>query len=315
MTPVTPVTPVTPPVSPVTPPVSPVAPVTPTPSPAANSGMVLNVHPDFAAQLGDEAAFADCYLSPEEIATSPAAAAFALAFRQQTADSLGLPLADVTLNGISTDGDATPGCADSGSAAESGMTMNIHPDFAAQLGDEAAFADCFLTPEEIATSPAAAAFALAFRMQVAASLGVPVEDVALSGISTDGDNTPGCAGSTPTVTQTVDLDVTAELAAVLGDSAALSDCYLSTEELNADPNAAAFALALIQAQAAAAGLDPAQVSLDGIVTDGDPTPGCQGGESGRRRLGDGYQPQYSSKLAVLCGLDLQCSVHLSGHLL
>ena len=100
----------------------------------------------------------------------------------------------MTLNGISTDGDNTPGCAGGGSAAQSAVTMTLHPEFAAQLGDAAAFADCHLSPEEIATSPAAADFALAFRTQVAASLGVPIEDVVLNGITTDGDPMPGCQG-------------------------------------------------------------------------------------------------------------------------
>jgi len=66
---------------------------------------------------------------------------------------------------------------------DSGETINV-------------FSDCFLTPEEIQTHPVAREFADQFRETLAASLGRSPDDIVLNGISTDGDNEPGCDGST-----------------------------------------------------------------------------------------------------------------------
>ena len=72
------------------------------------------------------------------------------------------------------------------------MSLQVTDEFAATL-HPTAFDDCFLTPEEMLTSPAAMAFAQAFRESTAVSLGVSADYVVLNGISTDGDNEPGCA--------------------------------------------------------------------------------------------------------------------------
>merc|ERR1740117_1066119 len=151
----------------------------------ATAGTTIQVTDEFANSL-HPTAFDDCWLSPEEMTTSPAAAAFAAAFVRATATSLGVDPSTITLSGISTDGDDTPGCANGG--VNSGTTVQVTSEFADSL-HPTAFDDCYLTTEEMATSPAAMAFAQAFRETTAASLGVTADDIVLNGISTDGDDT------------------------------------------------------------------------------------------------------------------------------
>merc|ERR1740130_286423 len=116
--------------------------------------------------------------------------AFAAAFRATTAAALGIDASTIVINGLSTDGDDIPGCADGGGAGvTSGSTITVSPEFAASL-HATAFDDCYLTPEEMATSPAAMAFAAAFRESTAASLGVSPDDIVLDGVSRDN---CGCA--------------------------------------------------------------------------------------------------------------------------
>ena len=110
------------------------------------------------------------------------------------------------INGMSTDGDSIPGCAIS-SGSTAGMTINVDPSYQAQLGTDATFADCWLTPEEIASDPEAAAFAASFIAATAAQLGVPASSITINGISTDGDSIPGCATSTGNPTSGMTINV------------------------------------------------------------------------------------------------------------
>jgi hypothetical protein len=75
----------------------------------ASSGMTIQVSNEYAAGLHDTA-FDDCYLTAEEMATSEAAMAFAEAFRQTTATSLGVAPDGIVVNGMSTVGRDGPGC-------------------------------------------------------------------------------------------------------------------------------------------------------------------------------------------------------------
>ena len=59
------------------------------------SGMSMIVDPAYAATLGSSSALADCYLTPEEIATDPEAAALAASFIAETANQLGVPPSQV----------------------------------------------------------------------------------------------------------------------------------------------------------------------------------------------------------------------------
>merc|ERR1712046_185974 len=141
--------------------------------------------------------------------------------------------------------------------------------------DQDAAADCYLSTEEINSNPAARALIQAFIDTQAAQLGVDPASVVVSGIHLDENTSPGCSA-----TQSIGVDVHPDFAATLGDADAFADCFLSPDEIASDDEAAAFAAALINAQAAAAGLDPGQITLNGIHTDGDSTPGCQ--DTGRR---------------------------------
>lgn len=163
----------------------------PPPSGSGVGGDVtVHVDPDYLASLGDTDAFADCYLSPEEIASDPDAAALAASFVATTAASLGVDPSTITLSGISTDSDPAPGC--QGNDINHGLAMTIDDTYANSLGDADAFADCWLSPEEQASDPEAAAFVDAFIQSTAAQLGVDPSTITMGGISTAGLAEPGC---------------------------------------------------------------------------------------------------------------------------
>jgi hypothetical protein len=129
--------------------------------------------------------------------------------------------------------------------------------------------------------PDAAAMFEAFRSAVAENMGVDPSMVQLTGVHTDGDSEIGCGGGT-SVGGGFSLNVDDTYINSLGTSDALSDCLIDASEMASDPDAAAMAQAIIEAQAAALGVDPSTISITGVHTDGDPAPGCQG--TGRRVL-------------------------------
>lgn len=156
----------------------------------AGSSVTLHVDPNYLAALGNTDAFADCFLTPAEIASDPDAAALAASFIASTAASLGVDPSTITLSGISTDTDPTPGC--QGAGLNHGMAMTVDDAYAGALGDSNAFADCWLSPEEQASDPDAAAFVAAFIASTAAQLGVDPSTIVVNGISTAGLAGPGC---------------------------------------------------------------------------------------------------------------------------
>jgi hypothetical protein len=79
---------------------------------AVGSSAEFLMHGEFVAALGSDAAFADCYLTTDEIASDPQAAAFAATFIAATAVSIGVDPADLVFGGISTVGNEGPGCGD-----------------------------------------------------------------------------------------------------------------------------------------------------------------------------------------------------------
>merc|ERR1719231_1264560 len=115
----------------------------------------MQVTDDFANAL-HPTAFDDCYLTPEEIASSPAAQAFADGFRAATANAMGVDPSTIILNGISTDGDEEPGC--SGGSGEGDSAVNhevgltISDEFASQIFSQDTMSDCYISPEEAASS-------------------------------------------------------------------------------------------------------------------------------------------------------------------
>ena len=104
----------------------------------------------------------------------------------------------MAIGGISTDGDAVIGCdgplAPNAGSASAQLDVMLSNAFVGALGDDAAFDDCYLSPDEIQSSAAAAAFARTFAQHVADEMGVPVSTVSIGGISTDGDTEIGCNG-------------------------------------------------------------------------------------------------------------------------
>lgn len=247
----------------------------PSPGGGTQGGITIMVDPAYAASLGSDAAFADCWLSPAEIASDPEAAAFAANFVAATAAQLGVDPSMVQVAGISTDNDSTPGCGiGAPGTVSSGHTISVDPDFAQSLGSAAAFADCFLSPQEIAADPEAAVFAANYVAAIAAELGVDPSQISIAGISTDGDNTPGCAS--PSVGQSLAVHVDAAYLAALGTPDAFADCFLTPAEIASDPDAAALAANFIASTASSLGVDPSTITLSGISTDSDPAPGCQG---------------------------------------
>lgn len=174
-----------------------------------------------------------------------------------------------------------PGTGSGGNLA-GGMSLTVSDEYAASLVDSVpgALDDCFITPGEAAADPDAMAMFAAFRQSVADSLGVPASQVQLQGVHTDGDSEIGCSGGGLSGGFTLNVDDSYVNA--LGDSNALADCYIDADEMANDPDAAAMAQAIIAAQAAALGVDPSTITITGVHTDGDDTPGCQG--TGRRNL-------------------------------
>jgi hypothetical protein len=82
------------------------------------------------------------------------------------------------------------------------------------------------------------------------------------------------------VGSSVGVLVNGEFVTALGSDAAFADCYLTTDEIASDPQAAAFAATFIAATAVSMGVDPADLVFDGISTVGNEGPGCDGGGDG-----------------------------------
>ena len=156
------------------------------------SQVKLDLSSDFASTFGTDEAFADCYLTPEEIAHDPEAALFAATVVAQLAATGGLAPEDISIAGITTDEDEAPGC--QGSVVASTMHIDVSGEFARTFGSRDARVDCYLSPDEIAGDPDAAAFVQAFIEMTAATAGIVADDILVSGITTDGDETEGCQG-------------------------------------------------------------------------------------------------------------------------
>ena len=277
---------------------------------ATQQGMTIQVNNGYVASLGNADALADCYLSAEEIASDPEAAALVDEFIIATAAQLGVAPDTISISGLSTDGDQEPGCADGFDPPAAGppavtataVTVNVHPDYAAQLGNADALADCFLTAEEIAADPGAAALAASFIATTAAQLGVEPSMINMNSISLDNDQIPGCAPgfgtNKPSTTSGVTLQISQDFADNLGSDVAFADCWLSEEEIASDPDAAAFAAAFIASTAASLGIEPSAITLSGISTDGDMSPGC-----GSPGVGNSLNLQIGADFASTFGND------------
>jgi hypothetical protein len=128
-------------------------------------------------------------------------------------------------------------------------------------------ADCFLTSAEIAADPYAVLLASEFQAFVAAqigSAGIGPGDINIFGFSSDGDDIPGC--SADVAGHSVTLGVSASMRQSLGDTqpSVFDDCWLTPAEIAMDTDAAAFAQAFVATTAAALGVTPDQIQLNGI---------------------------------------------------
>ena len=245
------------------------------------SGMSMIVDPAYAATLGSSSALADCYLTPEEIATDPEAAALAASFIAETANQLGVPPSQVEISGISLDSDNVPGCApgygpgDASGANLRSITIALDEAYTGRLGNPMSRADCVLTPSEIAADPQVARVARAFTgaacnlmdMGAASSTGCATG----SGITVQRIQLVGCGDESRTVPD-VTVQVSRFFSNALGSTSAYVDCSITTDELS--PTGQDFVNQIIQNEAVLLGRDPSTISVDSISVDGDSTEGC-----------------------------------------
>jgi hypothetical protein len=125
--------------------------------------------------------------------------------------------------------------------------------------------DCYLTPAEIAADAYAATLSAEYSHYVAGqigSAGISASDIAVFGFSDDGDDVPGC--NADVTGHTITIGTSDDFVGSLGNEAAFADCWLSLDEIQNDPDAAAFAAAFIETTAEALNVSPEQVNLNGI---------------------------------------------------
>jgi hypothetical protein len=178
-----------------------------------------------------------------------------------------------------------------------GMTVQIAAEYLPTLDAMGALDDCWVTPIEMSRNAQTAEFLSTFIQATAAAQGVDPSTIQVSGLSTDGDSSPGCNGQQivvpPLPPTTPDdsyvLHVDPAVSANLGDASAWSDCFLDEAEIAASPAAEAWVSAFRLHRAEQLALDPMDVPVLGISLDNDNTPGCAAGFSGRRMLTDAMQ--------------------------
>lgn len=249
---------------------------------SVNQGLSLNVDPAYTAALGTESALADCYLTPQEIATDPEAAALAAGFIAETAAQLGVDPSEVDVTGISLDNDNVPGCAPGyelgGDPHLRAITISLDDAFTGQLGNDMARMDCILTPAEIASDPALARIARSFTGAACSMMEMGQSSSMFNGVGGECSNQitvsqiklVGCGGTNTAPDVTVQVPET--FGNSLGSAAAYGDCTLTYDELS--PAGQGFVNQVIQNEASVLGVPASQVQLDSISVDGDSDAGC-----------------------------------------
>jgi hypothetical protein len=267
------------------------------PYPDIGSGLSLAVDPAYTNSLGSQSALADCYLTSEEIATDPEAAALAASFIAETAAQLGVDPGDVDITGISLDNDNIPGCAPGyelgGSPHLRAITVSLDDAFTGRLGNEMARLDCTLTPAEIASDPTLARIARGFTgsicsmMQMGGRTDECIGDITVTQIKLVG---CGGANTAPDVTVQVPEAFSNALASV----SAYDDCTITYSELS--PTGQDFVSQVIQSEANVLGVPTSQVSLESISVDGDSTAGCNQNAGLQGGFGVTLNPDYLASL-------------------
>jgi hypothetical protein len=177
-----------------------------------------------------------------------------------------------------------------------GMTIPIVAEYLPTLDAMGALDDCWVTPVEMSRNAQTAEFLSAFIQATAAAQGVDPNTIVVSGLSTDGDNQPGCNGQQIVVPPLPEIlsdnyviHVDPAVSSNFGDASAWADCYLDESEIAASPAAEAWVSAFRVHRAEQLGIDPLDVPVLGMSIDSDSEPGCAAGFSGRRMLSDSMQ--------------------------
>eukprot|EP01043_Picozoa_sp_COSAG02_P024997 COSAG02_NODE_1387_length_12938_cov_24.292235_7_plen_377_part_00 len=277
-------------------------------------GSSLNVIVDngYADALGDPDALADCYLTPEEIATDPEAAALAASFIAETAASLGVDPSSIDVTGISLDNDQVPGCAPGFERGESrdpdvrGITIAMDDGFTGHLGNAMARADCMLTPTEIASDPQLARIARGFSGAACSIVGLMGTDLlsdtprdcsASTGITVTGIQLVGCGQDNTSPQLTV--QVPELFGNSLAGTEAYTDCTITDDELS--PTGHDFINQVVQNEATLLGVAPSQITLDAIFMDGDSQEGCGQNAGVSGGFGVDLDPDYLNSLGDSTG--------------
>lgn len=272
--------------------------------------MSMNVDSGFADSLGDTDALADCYLTPEEIATDPEAAALAANFIGETANQLGVDPSSIDITGISLDNDQVPGCAPGFERGETpdvrAITIAMDDGFTGQLGNAMARADCMLTPAEIASDPQLARIARGFS-------GAACTIIDLMGSDLQGESAADCSSSTGITVTNIQLvgcgqsnsspELTIQVPEAFGNSlagtSAYTDCTITDDELS--PTGHDFVNQVVQNEATILGVPTAQVTLDAIYMDGDSQSGCGQNAGLSGGFGVDLDPDYLNSLGDSTG--------------
>ena len=152
----------------------------------------IKITPEFLASLAAPEDLLDCYLSLDEIMNNPGAEALYLGLIASMIESTGANPGDVQISGISTDcDDDNTGC-NGPCAGNQGLLGTQHAiemdtEFVKTLGTPAQLADCYLSMNELMQDPEGYLLVQTMIAAQAATLGIPAEDISISGFSTDCD--------------------------------------------------------------------------------------------------------------------------------
>jgi hypothetical protein len=216
------------------------------------SSSSLAVSPEFISSLASPVDASDCFISPAEIASDPQSPAMVDAFVRANAHEMDIPIGDFIFDGINL-----PDCVPTHEPAVAGTTdVNVHPDFLGEIASPDVIADCYLSAEELAADPEAQAMVQAFLRVNADTVGVDVDSMEFNGIVV--------SPCTPTVSSDAVVSLSTEFAAQYLPEDVISDCYISPDELVADPDLAAIVGAFVQANADTLGISADTITLDGV---------------------------------------------------
>lgn len=275
------------------------------------SSLILNIDSGYAEAVGDSDTLADCFLTPEEIAMNPEAAALAADYIAETAASMGVDPSSIDITGISLDSDNVPGCApgfeQGGDGEVTAITIAMDDGFTGHMGNAMARADCILTPREIASDPQLARIARGFSGAACSMMGLmgadsgsgTAADCSASGVRVTNIMLVGCdqLNTIPELT----IQVPGAFGNALAGASAYGDCTLTNDELS--PTGRDFANQVAHNEAVLLGVPSEEVTLDTIHMDGDTQEGCGQGAGMSGGFGLELNPEYLNSLGSDGALD------------